>query len=158
MNCEIYMNYDARREYEVRLHIGLGPIDLGMPREQVRSKIGVMPMVVSRMTLKFPMDFFREAALQVEYGSDSRCISIQATSRATVWFRENRLIGAPFEKMRSWFEAMDPAVSVDGAGLTSHALGIGLYAESALKNPELPVEAVIVFVQGYYEKAAAGEI
>src|SRR4051812_36142484 len=113
--------------FEAQSYASLGPVELGASREEVRQKVGELPVELARKTLRFPADFFKSAALQVEYGSDLRCISVQATSRRLVSFAGKQLSGMPFNAIRGWLEQLDPSVKVDGAGLTSEALGLSLY-------------------------------
>lgn len=55
-------------------------------------------------------------------------------------------------------KSLDSLLEKDEAGAISRALGLGVYAGSAWKEPQLPVESVIVFGPGYYEYATASPV
>ena len=57
------------------------------------------------------------------------------------------LLGVPFSTVREALRQRDPRVTVESDGLTSEALGIGLYAPSSVELPDEPAEGVIVFVR-----------
>jgi hypothetical protein len=67
-------------------------------------------------------------------------------------FQNQTFLGQPYRLARAWFEARDPDLETDGAGLTSKRFGIALYAGSAEKEPDEPVEAIAVFEKGYYDQ------
>jgi hypothetical protein len=60
-------------------------------------------------------------------------------------------INKAYKEAATFIKRRDPNVSEDGSGLTALGLGVGLYADGVNKNPDLPVEGVIVFERGYYD-------
>jgi hypothetical protein len=64
------------------------------------------------------------------------------------------LFGQPFAEIERWLRMIDPDVRSDSSVLKSLTFGIGLYAPSALHEPQSPVEGVIVFRRGYYDQDA----
>jgi hypothetical protein len=73
-------------------------------------------------------------------------------SRPTLFGKE--LLGIPFSEAKAFMMGLDDGLKVDDAGLTSHRFGVGLYAPYAQKNPEEPVESIIIFAKGYYDSQA----
>ncbi|EPL6085036.1 hypothetical protein LLZ74_003807, partial [Acinetobacter baumannii] len=46
---------------------------------------------------------------------------------------------------------LDKDIAIDGDGLTSFKFGIGFYEPNYEEEPFLPVEAIIIFIEGYYD-------
>lgn len=125
--------------YNLLPKVGLGPVLLGMSREEVRTALGVPPKEVARRS-GIPMDFFISARLQVEYGSDLRCHFVASVPGADVFLGDRQLMGRPYSEVRALFEELDPSLAVNGPDLTSEALQVAAYAGSASKDPMSPVE------------------
>ena len=53
--------------------------------------------------------------------------------------------------MLEFLRGIDPGVSLNNDGLTSYALGIGLYVPNCLRERMARIESVIAFRRGYYE-------
>jgi hypothetical protein len=60
------------------------------------------------------------------------------------------LVGIPYRDAHRWIAQRDQGVEEEDAGLTSHALGVALYADGAGKDPDTEVESLLVFRRGYY--------
>lgn len=141
---------------EIRSRTGIGPIRLGMTREEVRRVLGVpyksfMKTPFSRV----PTDAFDEILVHVYYNLSDRCEAVEVFDPGTATFLGEELVGRPFELVLAWMRALDPDLEVDADGLRSRELGLGLYAPGNNEETGLPVEAVIVFVDGYYEQGVS---
>lgn len=139
-------------KYELSPYEGAGPIRLGMTRDVVRSTLDSPWKAFKRTAWSTSeTDAFENVGIQVEYDLEGRCESVTIASPAFVTLHGRPLLGIPFQALREWLLTLDPDLQTDGSGLTSLALGVGLYAPSALKDPKDPVEAAIVFRRGYYD-------
>ena len=135
--------------YDLLPRVGLGPVRLGMSRDEVRQAVAEPPKEMPRRS-GIPMDFFVRARLQVEYGSDQRCRFVQAGPGAEVALSGKQLMGVPFIEVRAYLQQLDSSLKVEGADLTADALQVAAYAGSASKDPMSPVESIAVFALGYY--------
>ncbi|MCC7000380.1 MAG: hypothetical protein IT370_37630 [Deltaproteobacteria bacterium] len=140
---------------EIRSYDGAGALRLGMSRASIRAALGVEPETFMKTTAAaLPTDDFQGLGVHVEYEGADVCASIEMMPPAEPTFRGVALIGRPYREVRDQILALDPGLSEDGAGFTSDALGFGVYAPSARKEPDEPVESVIVFRRNYYDQVA----
>jgi hypothetical protein len=137
---------------EILPHVGAGPIRLGMTRAEVQSVLASTPRRFRRgPESSRETDHFVARGVFAEYDEEGRCEAIELAAPAEPLFRGERLLGRPFAELLTWLRREESAVETDGAGLTCRSLGIGFYAPFAESEPQEPVEAVIVFREGYYD-------
>jgi hypothetical protein len=136
---------------DIRPTVGVGPIRFRMSREEVRAAIGVPARSFSK-TPESPAlsDAFDDEGVHVHYRNDGRCEAVEIAAPCRPLYRGRELIGKPYAPVRDWLRTLDESLEEDDTGLTSHALCLGLYASNPREFPEDPVEAVIVFEEGYY--------
>lgn len=136
---------------EIEPYVGVGPIRLGMTRDEVRC---VLPVPAERFQ-KFrdapPLYRVRNPSLMVHYDANDICEAVELALPGSPTLLGRELLGQSFEALRDWFEQQDPDIGVDGDGLISKKLGVSLYAPASSGKPHPPVEGVIVFRRGYYE-------
>lgn len=138
--------------YEIEPYVGVGPIRLGMSREEVHRLILEDREPAMHRGSDKPGDFFPTLGLFVDYRAPGVCEFVEFAGPLSPTFQEQTFLGQPYRLARAWFEAHDPECETDGAGLTSKRFGMALYAGSAEKEPDEPVEAVALFERGYYER------
>jgi hypothetical protein len=140
-------------EFVIAPYVGVGPIKFGLTREEVRQRLGAP--VESFMKAPFsaaPADAFDTLGIHVHYGSDERCQAVEFYRSLTgPTFRGQPLFGKRFGEIERWLRTIDPDVRSDSSGLTSLAFGFGLYAPSALNDPQSEVSGAIAFRRGYYD-------
>lgn len=137
---------------EILPHVGVGPIKFGMTAEDVRSTLDCAYKEFKRTPIsKTITDAFQSLGLFVCYNIDRKCNAIEMARPAQVFYGGHELLNNSFEKALELMRGFDPQVSSREDGLTSFALGIGLYAPSCKKDRLLPVESVIAFQHGYYD-------
>jgi hypothetical protein len=130
---------------------GVGPIRFGMTVEQVRAVVGFAPVSFMKSPLsEFPTDAFDELGVHVYYKSSGICEAVEMGKPAAPVIEGRLLIGHSFADMLRWFKSKDNTVVCDETGLKAFQSGIGLYAPFAEKNPDEPVEGVLVFARGYW--------
>ena len=137
-------------DWTIRPNVGVGPLRFGMTRQEVRRTIGAQPTgsaTVPRSSS--PTDDFLEQGLHIYYDDSDHCMAIEMAMPATPILEGRPILGEPFCVVRDWLSALDPAIETDDDGLTSKALGSGLYAPAVDKNQNSPVEAVIAFAPGH---------
>jgi hypothetical protein len=136
---------------EIRSYSGVGPIMFGMPAEEVRSTLGCAYKEFKRTPIsKTITDAFQPLGIFVCYNIDRKCNAIEMARPAQPFYAGHELLSDSFDKVFGLIRGFDPEVKADECGLTSFALGIGLYAPGCGKDRLLPVEGVIAFQRGYY--------
>lgn len=138
-------------ELDLRSYDGLGAIRFGMRRDQVRGAVGA-PVRTFRKTPDATtlVDAFDNEGIYVYYDAQDLCEAVEVASPAIPILEGQTLLGKPFAELRDWLRTLDPDIEVDESGLTAPTVGLGLYAPSAQKAPNEPVDGVIVFRRGYY--------
>jgi hypothetical protein len=143
-------------EFEITPYVGVGPITFGMTRAEVRRRLDApVDSFMKAPTSLAPADAFDTLGIHVHYDADDRCEAVEFGRLLTIpTFRRQPLFGQSFAEIERWLRMIDPDVRSDLSGLTSLKFGFGLYAPSALHEPQSPVEGVIVFRRGYYDQDA----
>ena len=133
-------------------HFGIGNIRFGMTVADVRRVVG-SPFTSFRKTptSTFPTDAFDDLGIHVFYKPPGICEAVEIASPGEANFEGQQMIGTRFSDIERLLHARDPNLETDETGLTSHALGIGIFAPEISDNPNASIEAVIVFEQGYFD-------
>lgn len=135
---------------EIHPNKGVGPIRFGMTVEEVRRVMGCKPTPFRKSPQSaYETDSFNDT-IHVYYRSPGVCDAIECFPPAEVTYQSNRFFERAFAEVREWLLNLDPQAKIEADGLTSFLLGIALYAP-AIKAPEEPIEAVLVFEEGYYD-------
>ena len=139
-------------DYDIRPDKGVGPISFGMSPEKVRQALAVdVDAVDGKSDTGIPTDFFAGPGILVYYKQPGVCEAVEFAGPASPTFNGQHFLGRSYREMEQWVKTRDPEFVQNDAGLTSNQFGFGLYAPSSRKEPDLPVEGVIVFEKGYYE-------
>lgn len=138
--------------YEIEPYVGVGTIRLGMTREDIRMLNLAERELAMRRGREKPGDYFPTLGLFVDYRAPGACEFVEFFGPLSPTFQDQSFLGQPYRLVRAWFESHDPNCETDGAGLISKRFGIALYAGSAEKQPDEPVEAVAIFEEGYYDQ------
>jgi hypothetical protein len=141
------------RQLEIQYYHGVLGLAFGMTPDQVRATLGDNFQSYQKApTSEMPTDAFDSLGIHVFYKAPGHCEAIELFAPADPTLQGKPLIGQPFSVVRDRVQALDSSVEIDETGLISQKLGIGLYAPFAADAPEDPVESVIVFEQGYYDR------
>lgn len=134
-------------------YVGVGPIRFGTSRAEVRRLLGPDPPVSKKLFVSpLPRDTFIAAGVHIYFKEPDVCEAIELFSPAIVTLRNQTLLGRRYREVERWLQHLDPSCALNPTGLRSIHLGIGIYVPSAIKAPDDPVEGVIAFDQGYYER------
>ena len=139
--------------FEIVSHEALGPIHFGMSRDEVQRSVGAAVKLFRKTPVGNLVDAFNEEGIHVYYDAEDKdkCEAIEVASPANPLLLGRGLVGRPFAEVLEWLRTLDADLAVDESGLTSLALGVGVFAPFAAKAPFEPVEAVIAFKRGYYK-------
>ena len=138
--------------YEIEPYVGVGPVTFGMSRQDVRRVLDSPVQDAARTDTGIPTDFFRALGIFVYYRQPGVVEAVEFGGPTSPTFRNRDFLGHSYREIEDWIRSFDPDVALDPAGLTTYEFGFGLYAPSARKEPDLPVEGVIAFQKGYYER------
>lgn len=137
--------------YPIKPYTGVGKINFDMTVTEVRKTLEAESETSKKSGKDVPSDFFESLGIFVDYRLPGICHAVEFAGPASPTFEGQELLGRPFNNFASWIKTLDRDVIVDDAGLKSIKYGFGVYAPSAKKNPELPIEGVIVFDRDYYQ-------
>jgi hypothetical protein len=139
-------------DYEIKPYVGVGPVRFGMTSDEVRKALDSEVRPSKKSSGDIPADFFTVLGIFADYRPPGICQALEFAGPASPTFEGQRLLGRPYSEAERWIKTIDTEVLLDDAGLRTEKFGFGLFAPSARKEPELPVEGVIVFDKGYYER------
>jgi hypothetical protein len=139
------------RPVELEPYIGVGPIKLGMTKEEVQSLFGGKTKSFKKTPDVRVLSDLIEAGVCVHYDDEGRAEAIELATPQEPTLDGRRLLGRPFSEVRAWLQALDLDLEVDASGAESRRVGISLYAPGVNKDPDQPVEGVMVFSRDYYD-------
>jgi hypothetical protein len=145
-------------EYPIEPYVGVGPIRLGMTVAEVRAAVrSVAHPVRKGAQSAWDTDYFKELGFFVYYKDPGICRAVEFGFATMPTWNRRPLLGRPFQEVHDLLKAADPSLHVKITGLTSLALGIGIYVGSLMTDKvtgvqdwEQATEGVIVFERGYY--------
>ena len=140
-------------DFIIEPYVGVGPVRFGMPRAEVRRVLGPDTPVTKKLFVSpLARDTFGDTGVHVYYKEPDVCEAIELFPPAVATLHDQTLLGRPYREVERWLRQLDPSSTLDPTGLRSKHLGVGVYVPSAFKAPNDPVEGVIAFDQGYYER------
>ena len=102
-----------------------------------------------------PCDHFEDIGIRVFYAVDGSTEAIELRPPARPVLEGQALLGTPYRPLEAWFAPSIQPIKLEHSGLTSMALGVRLYAASAKRLPDSPVEIVTIFARAYYHRYIA---
>ncbi|NJM55312.1 MAG: hypothetical protein HC841_04820, partial [Verrucomicrobiae bacterium] len=115
------------------------------------SILGAVSHIKNKTYASGALYYYKKNSIMVDFDDAGSPKAFQFSAPYDPRYDNVSFIGVPYSKVLEWFKANDDNLKKDGAGCFSNKLGIGVYAGSAEKAPEEPVQAIIVFRRGYYE-------
>ncbi|MDW0117952.1 hypothetical protein QTL97_13490 [Sporosarcina thermotolerans] len=141
-------------EFCIKSYDSVGPIKLGMTKEEIRSLMPEKPWDSHDFRGPYT-DYFIASGLFAYYtGEYGVCEAVEFTEPTIAIFENRRINGVPYIEALNWLKKFDDELKVERfLGATSYKFGIGLYAPNydEEQEPDVHVEAVIVFRRGYYD-------
>lgn len=141
-------------DFEILPYVSVGPIQLGMAQAVVRDALGVeAESFMKSKDSEYPTDAFDTLHIHVYYRRPGVCEAVEFFGNGAVpTFQGQRFLGRPYSEVEHWVKHVDPDVKLLDTGLTSLKFGFGLFTPDAAREPDRPVESLIVFERGYYDK------
>ena len=139
-------------DFEVVPRSGVGSLRFGMTTDDVRKVMDLPVESIPKSDTGIPTDSFLEDAVHVFYRQPGVCEAVEMYSPSRVLLQGVNLLDEPYDTVKSFLTGLDAQLEEDNAGLTSKALGIGVYSPSHVQRPNSRTESVIVFEDGYYDR------
>ncbi|EOQ62932.1 hypothetical protein F935_02023 [Acinetobacter calcoaceticus ANC 3811] len=138
--------------FEITPYVGAGLIKFGMKREEVRKLMSEYePRAFWRNSYsESATDGYDEIGINVYYDSADKTIALEFYKPAQVAFNGGEISKLPVFEAYKLMASLDKDIAIDEDGLTSFKFGIGFYAPFYEEDYMLPVEAIIIFIDGYY--------
>ncbi|AYX97602.1 hypothetical protein ACUTA3_14685 [Acinetobacter baumannii] len=89
--------------------------------------------------------------INIYYDSADKTIALEFYEPAQVAFNGIEIFNISASEAYKLMASLDKDIAIDGDGLTSFKFGIGFYEPNYEEEPFLPVEAIIIFIEGYYD-------
>ncbi|HFF8042076.1 hypothetical protein V6347_18435 [Acinetobacter baumannii] len=96
-------------------------------------------------------DGYDEIGINIYYDSADKTIALEFYEPAQVAFNGIEIFNISVSEVYKLMASLDKDIAIDGDGLTLFKFGIGFYEPNYEEEPFLPVEAIIIFIEGYYD-------
>jgi hypothetical protein len=124
-------------EFEIRPLQGVGPLDFGMPRDEVRRRLNSpFEEFMKTPDSVLPTDDFQQLNIHVYYEGDFVLYGVEFWPGSSLTLQGKPLVGEPFDKVMAWFTQLDPSVRLVNSLVVSRKLGVSLYAPDAEDEPD----------------------
>lgn len=133
--------------------MGASLINFGMKREEVRKVFSEYePRAFWRNSYsESATDGYDEIGINIYYDSADKTIALEFYEPAQVAFNGIEIFNISVSEVYKLMASLDKDIAIDGDGLTLFKFGIGFYEPNYEEEPFLPVEAIIIFIEGYYD-------
>ena len=132
---------------------GVGEIGLGMSRDAVILLLGRPDRELVRSRYSWAVEWmYDDMGIDLALDRAGTCAGIGLTPPSNPSLRGVRLLEVSAEEAWGQMLRLDPSAVAEGANLTSHALGVSIYAPAILDDePGEPAESVLVFREDYFD-------
>lgn len=139
--------------FEITPYVGASLIKFGMKREEVRKVFSKYePRAFWRNSYsESATDGYDEIGINIYYDSADKTIALEFYEPAQILFKGIEIFNLSASEAYKLMASLDKDIAIDGDGLTSFKFGIGFYEPNYEEEPFLPVEAIIIFIEGYYD-------
>lgn len=139
--------------FEITPYVGASLIKFGMKREEVRKVFSEYePRAFWRNSYsESATDCYDEIGINIYYDSADKTKALEFYEPAQVAFNGIEIFNISASEAYKIMASLDKDIAIDGDGLTSFKFGIGFYELNYEEEPFLPVEAILIFIEGYYD-------
>jgi hypothetical protein len=135
--------------YDLRLKEGVGPINSGMTRQEVRSILGE-PRLSSESSL-YHTDHYTPIRLHIDYEHGTElCRGIEVLNGAELMFEGEDLLSLRWDNMFRWMLENDSYIDIRGDVYISHKLGISTGPEYNDILEDEVMATIAMFSDGYW--------
>ena len=139
-------------DLEITPYTGIGPIRLGMSREEVRRAVGTAFEVDSSCeSPDVARDIFLDEGIFVDYqDTPLECMFVQVRRPANPIIHGRELFSMSFNNIYTWLTDADPRTILKNYRVTSLAFGLGVYVPEYDLDPREPPAAAFVFNREWF--------
>jgi hypothetical protein len=138
-------------DFEIKPLQGAGILRFGMDVVEVRSLLGGQWKSFKKTpNASYPCDHFLDANVFAYYKESGILEALEFYDGASPLLNGTSLIGLKATDARNILEGFDKLLEFDSDSITSHSLGVGVYAPGWEDEEGGIVESVIIFEEGYY--------
>jgi hypothetical protein len=131
-------------------YVSVGPIKLGMTRDQVRAALASTPREFQKgFDARRKNDAFEDRDLHVHYRDESVCDAVALWEGSKPILDGLDLMSMRYPVLLDKLRRLDPDLEVDASSFISRACGVSISGSLERATPE----CVFVFERGYYDKA-----
>ncbi|MBP0018800.1 MAG: hypothetical protein J7647_14790 [Cyanobacteria bacterium SBLK] len=146
-------------DFNITPYISIGPLELGMTRAQIRACLRGNPVFLPAESnsvdadLDRPAsDYFEEDDVKVEYDDKMECEFVEVGAKSNVILNGVSLFDLSFAELYNYLQSLDADLLESDAGCISLGLGIAIFGEECLDDPQQPCELISLFKRGYYDE------
>lgn len=136
----------------IKPYEGVGLIRFGMTVNEVRALMDCPCRQFKRALSNTFTDSFGALGLFVCYDAENKCDAIEMGKRSCPTLFGMSIIGHPIGEIGDWLKSRDPDLVFGPSGYKSFKCGISVYAPNKELRLADPVEGVLAFSKGYYER------
>jgi hypothetical protein len=140
---------ETKISYDLRLKERVGPINLGMSRQDVIAILGETGL--SCKNNLYTTDYYTSIRLHIDYESDTEiCRGIEVLNGAELIFEGEDLLSLRWNSMFEWMLENDPYLDIRDDVYISHKLGISTGPKYDEILEDEVMETIVVFSDGYW--------
>jgi hypothetical protein len=137
--------------YDLRLGEGVGPINLGMNNQEIKSILGEPEY--SSIDSLCNTDYYTAVGLHIDYEPKSNvCEAIEVIRSIELIYDEVNILEMSWEDMYRWLQENDPNLDIRENGYTviSYKLGISAGPRYSDYLEREVIGSIVVFSEGYW--------
>lgn len=132
--------------FDLRPLQGIGPIDFGMPRDEVRRILNCPHEAFMKTPESVqPTDDFRSLNIHVYYDKDLRCQGVELWPGADLRCDGHKVLRRPWDEVRIWLVTLAPGLDIKESLVKAPQVGLTLYVPDMDDEPEARIESVYAF-------------
>jgi hypothetical protein len=141
-----------QNRYDLRLGVGIGPIELGMNREEVISILGKPNVSEEGYRSGYLKDIYDLMGLRIDYQIGTNiCKAIEVTNEVELMYLGDDILSLSWEDFYRWMKENDPDIEEEVGSYTSYkgriASGPNVGGDVGSKE----IETVLIFSEDYWE-------
>lgn len=131
---------------------GIGEIRFGFDVNRIRSLLGEPSATFLKTPSSVhPTDAFDALGIHVFYDADGKSEAIEMAKPARPILDGFELLKLPYPELLELLTRLDPSTRMDAGDALCPGIGISLYAPVKDEEPHQPVEAILIFQEGYLD-------
>ncbi len=133
-------------------YICVGPIKFDLLREKIHAIIKSPFIQFEKTTLSRSLtDSYDELGLHVFYDESDRCEAVEIFTISDLLYRNAPIFDKSHNENLKYLDKIDSSTEKDDVSIISYSLGLSIFSETGIYNPDSKINSVLVFRKGYYD-------